>query len=112
MHIHLVIQNVSDQLLVASQAAYLSSVGLNKVLLVQVQVWSTVHDVSDDSGQCEPLLGPCCMLVGLEVTVQELENEEEPKANKPLDCKGLKGILEIPYIYWEETDHTKPTKRR
>lgn len=79
---HLIVQNVSDQLLVALQAAYLCPVGLNKIILVQVQLWPTVHDVSNDSSQCKPLLCPCCMLVGLKVTVQELENEETPKVNK------------------------------
>lgn len=81
---HLIVQNFSDQLLVASQAAYLSSVGLNKVTLLQVQLWPTVHDVSNDSSQPEPLLSARCMLVGLVVTVQELENKQKPKV------KGMK----------------------
>lgn len=77
MCLHLIVQNVPDQLLVALQAAYLRSVGLNKVILVQVQLWPTVHDVSNNSSQCKPLLSPCCMLVGLVVTVQDLDKRKK-----------------------------------
>lgn len=72
---HLSVQNVSDQLLVALQAVYLSSVGLNKVIQVQVQLWPAVHDVRNNLSQRKPLLSPCCMLVRLVVTVQELDNK-------------------------------------
>lgn len=72
---HLSVQNVSDQLLVALQAVHLSSVGLNKVIQVQVQLWPAVHDVRNNLSQRKPLLSPCCMLVRLVVTVQELDNK-------------------------------------
>lgn len=75
---HLIVQNVSDQLPVASQAVYLGPVGLKEVILVQVQLWPTVHDVGNNSSQLKPLLRPCCVLVRLVVTVQELENRREP----------------------------------
>lgn len=80
--LHLSVQNVSDELLVALQAACLSSVDLNKVTQVQVQLRPAVRDVSNDLGQRKALLGPCCMLVGLIVAVQELDNEEEPTVNR------------------------------
>lgn len=57
----------------ALQAAYLCPVGVNKIILVQVQLWSTVHDVSDHPGQCEPLLSSRCVLVRFVVAIQELE---------------------------------------
>lgn len=67
------VQNHFDQLSVALQGADLDPVGLDEIVLVQVQLWAAVHDVSDDPGQLEPLLGPRCVLVGLVVTVQELQ---------------------------------------
>lgn len=79
---YLIVQNVFDQLLVALQTANLGPVGLNKIILVQIQVWPTVHDVSDNLSQCKPLLSPCCMLVGLIVTVQQLENKTKPSLQK------------------------------
>lgn len=66
----------------ALQAAYLSSVDLNKVIQVQVQLRPAVRDVSNNLSQRKALLGPCCMLVGLVVAVQELDNEEEPTVNR------------------------------
>ena len=77
---HLIIQDSFDELLVTPQTVGLGPVDLSKVVLVQVQLWSTVHDVSDDSGQSRPLLGSCCMLVRLTVTVQELEDTKEETA--------------------------------
>lgn len=69
LQIYLSVQNVSDQLLVALQAANLRPVCLNKVVQVEVQLWPPMHDVSDDCGQRTPLLSSCCMLIGLVVTV-------------------------------------------
>lgn len=80
--LHLSVQNVSDELLVALQAAYLGSVDLHKVIQVQVQLRPAVRDVSDDLSQRKALLGPRCMLVGLVVAVQELDNEEEPRVSR------------------------------
>lgn len=74
-HFHLIVQNKPDQLLVALQAADLSSVGVNEVIQVQVQLWPDVHDVSNDSSQSELLLSARHMLVGLVVAVQHLEEQ-------------------------------------
>ena len=92
---HLIVQNVSDQLPVASEAVCLGPVGLNEVILAQVQLWPTVHDVGNNSSQLKPLLRPCCVLVRLVVTVQELENRREPWTGPALEKWEIKPIQYI-----------------
>ena len=67
---------------VQAQACRLKSVGLGEVARVEVESGSAVHGVRDDLSQTMTLIAVADMLIGLHVSINQLNTEHTECANK------------------------------